>query len=375
MNQVELNTLLDKSFTIPVEIKLDSFPNNSPYAQINNLGGGFSFTPRELLHAIGSKTAALPANNRDECINSAYLYVHILDFEGEHLGYKPNLQMDSDLQTNRSNEIGIGVGCLIANKLFNVNWDTLESVKGPGRRFDYRATVPGQNFAYEFKGTKHRRKQKEQIENGLEKKTEMHQRNEWYDVELIVSTHLGTSLQTPKIVLADPPFHGFENEFSDEADVLYHLRHLARIAQFIGNPRLGKMYYNESKKYSIPQNLNQLRLSTYQSILPRETQLYLGNVISINVEDKSFVGRWVDNWIPENKGKNKNFLMPELSKHGKLEIFQGVTRELYQLMVSNDIFKIRDIPKFDKIRIKTINNVDFSVFSDGTVMAYRLKHE
>ena len=173
MNQAELNALLDKSFTIPIVIRLDTFPNNTPYVQLNNLENGFTFTPRVLLHAIGSKTAALPANNSDECVNSAYLYTHILDFEGENIGYKPDLIMDSDLQTNRSNEIGIGMGCLIANKLFNVNWDTLESLKGQGKRFDYRATVPGQNYAYEFKGTKHRGKQKEQIDNGLDKKVDM----------------------------------------------------------------------------------------------------------------------------------------------------------------------------------------------------------
>ena len=171
MTQQELQALLDKSFTIPVVIDNDTFPNNTPYQQINAMNQtGFTFTARELLHAIGSKTAALPSNNQDECVNAAYLYSHILDFSGQNLGYKTDLVMDSDLQTNRSNEIGIGIGCLLANKQFNVNWDTLESIKGQGKRFDYRATNVGQNYAYEFKGTKHRGKQNEQVQNGLEKK-------------------------------------------------------------------------------------------------------------------------------------------------------------------------------------------------------------
>lgn len=372
MTQNELNFLLDKSFTIPVEIKLDSFPNNSPYQQIANIEH-INITPRELLHAIGSKTAALPANNRDECVNSAYLYTHILDFEGEHLGYKPNLNMDSDLQTNRSNEIGIGIGCLVANKLFDVNWDTLESVKGQGKRFDYRATTPGQNYVYEFKGTKYLSKQKEQIENGIIKKDAMHNRNESYDVELIVSTCFDSSNKSPKIIFADPPFEGYENEFSPEAEIIYHLRHLARISQFIGNPRLSRVYYNESKKYSTSKKIDQLQQNQYQTILPIETPLYLGDVVTINIENRNFIGRWVDYWQPKNKATRKAFELPDISEENKLEIFQGVTKELYQLMVSNDILKIKDIKRFQKARIMTENNIEFSVFSDGTVMAYRFK--
>ena len=111
MTQQELQILLDKTFTIPVVIENNTFPDNTPYEQINTLDEtGFTFTARELLHAIGSKTAALPANNKDECINAAYLYSHILDFTGQNLGYRNDLVMDSDLQTNRSNEIGIGIG-------------------------------------------------------------------------------------------------------------------------------------------------------------------------------------------------------------------------------------------------------------------------
>lgn len=70
MTQQELQNLLDKSFTVPVVIQEATFPNNLPYQQISQLAQtGFTFTVRDLLHAIGSKTAALPANNQDECLN------------------------------------------------------------------------------------------------------------------------------------------------------------------------------------------------------------------------------------------------------------------------------------------------------------------
>lgn len=230
MTQQELNALLDRPITIPIMVMKNTFPNNIPYQQLTNIEQtGFTFTGRELLHAIGSKTASLPSSNQDECINAAYLYAHLLDFQGQNFGYKTTVDIDSDLQTNRSNEIGIGMGCLIAHKIFNTNWDSLESIVGRGRRFDYRANIPGQVYVYEFKGTKHRGNQNAQINSGLTKKNVMHHRNESYDVELIVSTHLGLSNQEPRIVLADPPFEGFKAEFSEDANVLYRLRHLARI--------------------------------------------------------------------------------------------------------------------------------------------------
>lgn len=381
MTQQELNTILDSSFTIPVVVKNETFPNNTPYQQLDNISNtGFSFTGRELLHAIGSKTASLPSSNLDECVNAAYLYAHLLDFQGQNLGYKTTVDIDSDLQTNRSNEIGIGVGCLLANKLFNVDWDTLESIKGQGKRFDYRATNPGQDYAYEFKGTKHRGKQNEQVENGIAKKTEMHQRNENYDVELIISTHLGLSNQTPRIILADPPFQGFKDEFTEEADMLYRLRHLSRIAQFIGNTPLSRVYYNHSKEFIVKKDIEQIqdigdRLIRTE-IREIENQISIGKIATLNIENRNFIGRWVSYWQPENKRlKRKSFELPKFSDNVEIEIFQGVASTLYQAMTENKIFDLKEKLRFEKQNLKSNSDVDYTEFSDGTIMGFRLKPE
>jgi hypothetical protein len=372
----QLNTVLDTTYTIPVVIRNITFPNNTPYQELHNLDHtGFSFTVRELLHVIGSKTASLPSSEQDECVNSAFLYAHLLDFQGQYLGYKPSVIMDSDLQTNRSNEIGIGIGCLIANKIFNVSWDTLESIKGQGKRFDYRATNPTQRQVYEFKGTKHRAKQSEQITNGLLKKGEMHNRNESYDVELIISTHLGFSNQEPRIVVADPHFEGFKGNFTEEAELLYRLRHLSRIGQFMGDTPLSRNYYLSSMQFLPKKELGWIQNVAFKNISLEykviDTQI---KIETLYVQGEPFIGRWVSYWQPEKKRlKRKGFELPSFSGNEDLEIFQGVTRQLYEFMKTYRLSDFENKLQFEKKKVKTESGIEFTTFDDGTVMAFRFR--
>ena len=381
MTTRELNQILNHSFNIPVSIRNNTFPNNQPYAAISNLSvTGFSFTGKELLHSIGCKIASLPASNRDESIRAAQLYAHLLDFEGPYLGYKPTVEIDSDLQTNRSNEIGIGIGCLIASKHFNVNWDTLEPIKGKGKRFDYRATDPNQNYAYEFKGTKHRGKQREQIDNGLSKKADMHSRNERYDVELIISAHLNYSNVEPRIILADPPFEGYKNEFTEQADLFYRLRHYSRIAQFIGDIPLSRALYLQSQFVRIEgdnvintDQIDDLGFTAYKAeknafYNPRNEE----RILKFDIGNSQFTGRWISDWLPEIPPTNRiTYNLPVISPNQKLEIFQGVTDDLYNVLISTESEKIRALKKNDVFLLES-QNVEYNRFDDGTVMSYRM---
>ncbi|MCK5051093.1 MAG: hypothetical protein KAS53_05110 [Candidatus Cloacimonetes bacterium] len=381
MTQEEINILLDTTHKIPVVLRNETFPNNTPSNQLSAIAqNGFSFTGRELLHAIGSKTASLPSSNQDECVNAAILYAHILDFQSHNLGYKTTINIDSDLQTNRSNELGIGVGCLIANKIFNVDWDTLESIRGLGRRFDYRATRPQQKYVYEFKGTKYRYNQKTQIDDGLNKKKVMHERKESYDVELIISTHIGFSNETPRIIIADPPFEGLEYEFTEDAELLYRLRHLSRIAQFIGNTPLSRIYYNQSKKFvrkktiGESERFDRILVSTDSRAL--DIPFRIDKISEIKIQNKNFIGRWVSDWQSEKtRQKRKYYELPKLSHTGKLEIFQGISAELYHTMMENRIYELKEKMKFEKIKLKSGDNVEYTTFSDGTIMGYKITNE
>lgn len=382
MNTQQLNQALDSIFTIPVVIKNATFPNNQPYQQISHLSQtGFSFTGKELLHAIGCKTASLPSSSRDESISAAYLYTHLLDFQGQYLGYKAAIEIDSDLQTNRSNEIGIGLGCLIASKLFNVDWDTLESIKGQGKRFDYRATAPGQNYAYEFKGTKHRGKQAEQVQNGITKKGEMHARNERYDVELIISAHLNYSNIEPRIILADPPFEGYSGEFTEQANLFYQLRHYSRISQFIGDVALSRALYqqaqfmlNQGNQNINTDRIDELGYRVYQNeIRDDNNQKMLERVKRIDVGRNRVVGRWVSDWVPRlTNSKRKTYSLPKISNRGKLEIFQGVTEDLYNTLKTTETTSIRQLDSQNNKIIEMQNDLEYNTFEDRTVMAYRI---
>ena len=126
---------------------------NSTYDPIRKvIRSGFSFRTIDLLHAIGCKTASLSMSENQECLRSAYVFTKILDLDAPQLCFIPGL--DSDLQTPRSQELGIGMTCLLASRCFSIPWDQLDSIPAPGKRFDYRAAANGLKCIFESKGTK-----------------------------------------------------------------------------------------------------------------------------------------------------------------------------------------------------------------------------
>lgn len=92
LSQQEIDSYLNKKHTVPMEIYEDApIPqNNGFYSELLRVtNDGFSFTTKELLHAIGCKTAALPMNKTDSCLKAAYLYLHVLDLNAEKISFKP----------------------------------------------------------------------------------------------------------------------------------------------------------------------------------------------------------------------------------------------------------------------------------------------
>jgi len=100
MTQQELDQALDVPRFLPVQFSAEGpLPAaNDAYDSIRNLPDtGFEFTARELLHAIGSKTAALPSSSKDDCLRASLLYTYILDISDQDIFLKPSI--DSDLKT------------------------------------------------------------------------------------------------------------------------------------------------------------------------------------------------------------------------------------------------------------------------------------
>lgn len=383
LSQQEIDSYLNKKYTVPMEIYEDApIPqNNGFYSELlRATNEGFSFTARELLHAIGCKTAALPMNDMDSCLKAAYLYLNILDFNAEKISFKPN--KESDLQTNRSNEIGIGMTCLIANRFFNINWDQFESIPvGRGERFDYRAPIGNEGKAiFEAKGTKYFHNQIPQISHGIRKKEAYHSRGEHFDVELIISTHIGIRGDEPRILIADPKFEKNDLAFSPESNKLYKYRHYARVLQYIGVPNISREYYLTSQE--ILGQISQKRLSKtpYEILdgIPYKVEKHIEpkNLNKIFVNNTEFIGQWFDYWIPPESKRYKKLLENkklEFKEKYNIKIFQGIDKRIFNMLLSNNLEEI-NLLTWDECRkyTNTYEEVGVSVFPDSTILAVKI---
>ncbi len=80
MTQAQLDALLSREHVIPVTLSeiapLTDSPTYDPLRELAETG--LTITLRELVHAIGSKTAALPSSQTDHCIIAGMLYTYVL---------------------------------------------------------------------------------------------------------------------------------------------------------------------------------------------------------------------------------------------------------------------------------------------------------
>lgn len=367
--QADLDRCLDRLHTLNVEISLAGpLPQaNQAYDTVRSLPQtGFSFTPRELLHAIGCKTAAIPSSARDECVKSAWLYTHILDLEGPYLSFRGT--HGSDLQANRSQEIGIGVMCLLAQRHFNIPWDQLGSLPGRGKRFDYRGTDGILECIFESKGTSYRRHQPSQIDDGIEKKNAHHARGEQFDIELIISSFIGHGGDPPQIVIADPDKSSFRKLYERGDKRYYRLKHYCRVLQFIGLPRSAYDLNLYAYEY-----LAKKRLISRTIIDEKRDRGFLE---TITIDGDEFIGKWFDSWLPKESirykrlyEKEKRLRVPLFS--GKRFVFQGLRRDIYKSGMTAEPFSQPLLAKPTTERYQHFDQTGVSVFSDGTVMVFR----
>ncbi|KUO63169.1 hypothetical protein APF79_04390 [bacterium BRH_c32] len=360
LTNAQLRTALNKLYTIPVEIYTTApLPiNKTCYDPLRNLPQtGFTFKVKELLHVIGCKTAALPMSQKDEAIRSAHLYTNILDFSSNNFSYL--VDVDSDLQTSRSNEMGIGFMCLLANKYFKIPWDKLESIPGKETRFDYRGKSNGLNCIFEAKGTKHSYNQKSQVEDSIRKKEHYHAQNHFNDIELIVSSFIGAQGSSPRLLIGDPKFRIHEYTFSKESNYFFKMRHYTRVLQFAGLTSAAYSLYNNSRKYF---KTGEILSENVKSTNENEISEYEFN-------DIKFLGMWTNNWLPEKSKRYQNLYKYDYSKNSLLNsrIFQGIRTDYYENILRNKLDLIgTNLKDFHKIK----ENMDLSIFSDGSIQVF-----
>jgi hypothetical protein len=375
-SQQELDDLLDKQWTIKMEIdNRGAIPAGNPLYRkllndINN--GGFKFTARELLHAIGCKTAKLPENRSDQALAAALLYTYILDLKVKFLCFKNIIDSDRDLKTPRSQEVGIGITCLIAKRYFGIGWDQLEPIVKVGKRFDYRSPVEVSsnggvhegNAIFEAKGTMNRSTQKRQIKNGLQKKSALDGNTPSCDIKLIISTFIGIQgNQEPVILMADPD----HNIFGNGSEVFYKYRHYAKVFQYIGLPEIAAQYYRNSS--------NIRKGKTAKDIYIKEKP----PLITLNVNNIPFEGQWFTSWVPAASKRYKHLINKEkkvmdwLSPPKKIKSFQGIIKEHYDKLLLRDVMGIRLLEDFQtRYFERTQDGTRVSVFPDGTILALKI---
>ena len=301
--QSYLDTHLSRPHIIRVRIDpRGPIPHEKKYDPIRNLiKTGFTLTSGELLCAIGCKVACLPSSDDDECFKSAYYFTHLLDFESPYLRYKRD--PDSDLQTARSQEIGIGMTCLIASKCYGISWDQLNALPGPEKRFDFRGSTDSLRCIFEAKGTKYINNQSKQIAYGIEQKEAHHRRGEQFDIELVISSFIGTGNQEPLVAIAEPAFDGYDIAFNNQSEIYFKYRHYARVMQFIGATSLSRQLYVESHDLlhsGFRQN------ETGQQHPPKNNFHYL------HIGKDRFIGNWYYSSAPLRSSRYDRFNKIEL---------------------------------------------------------------
>lgn len=363
-----VDDLLDHVNYFPVSIDgAGPLPRSSTYRPVRSIvANGLTFTTRQFLHAIGCKMANLPVNSEDVALSYASLFTRILDLESPYLVFKEAVGFSSDFQIFYSEAIGVGVTCLIASKGFNIPWDQLEPIPGPGTRFDYRGKSGNLACIFESRGTKYPYSQSSQISSGIEKKRVCRSRGDHFDVGLVISTCIGVAPDRPRIIVADPEFTGMT--FGKNSKIYYRYRHFARVAQFIGATPLARDIYVKSNELL---SAGELKKPLYGYRMP-------SNLQSVKIEGKEYIGRWFDDWIPKGASRYERLKSLELPvpfrSRPKTHIgfFQGLLVDHYRLLAEGNLEQI-DIPKSEKISIGAMTEEGWgaSIFPDGTIMLAR----
>jgi hypothetical protein len=367
-SQEELEKHLSRRYTLPVEISpVAPLPKNSAYRGIRALTKtGFKFSLRELLHIVGSKTVNLPSSFEDECVRSAQALLRAVDLQQQHLAFRNDIP--SDFQTPRSQEVGVGISCLIAMNILKIPVDSLEPIPKTGMRFDYFGARKGLTCMLESKGTKYRYTQSDQIEHGVEKKQAHHNEGERFDVELICSTAVGIGQQKPRILLGDPITQIGEWLISDQARVFVRLRHYSRLMQFIGATDLARLLYLDSNDLKDSGVVRMDRLKSYvESPLPKDR---------VTVGKQLFIGSYFNTPFPETGKRYASRRSRTIRRDdfdSRIMMFQGIRDDRLELIRQR---RLDDLGLMGPLRPqfrRTTTGERASLLHDGSVQLFALR--
>jgi len=203
----------------------------------------------------------------------------------------------SETLTAISEDFGVGISVVVAEKLFNIKRSTIQKIYGTGRRPDWKCqTRNNRVLVVEAKGSISMQTSRQQEVDALVQKTK-----ESGDVKVASLTVLNENSASTNRFL-DPPIENSDISPMMENHIL-RAGHYASVFSFLGNSKLSK-YYSQMRKRlegSISPYEQEEKDDTFRELRTNDPTIYF--------ENKAFVGSFYE---VEN-GKN---------------IFVGVDREL-----------------------------------------------
>lgn len=257
----------------------------------------------------------------------------------------------SETLTSISEDFGIGISVVIAEKLFNIKRSTIQKIYGTGRRPDWKCqTSDNRILVVECKGSTSMQTSTQQEVNALDQKTK-----EPGDIQIASLTVLNeNSISTNRFL--DPPIEQSNISPTMENHIL-RAGHYASVFSFLGNSKLSR-YYSQMRKRlegKITPYEQELKDDTFRDLRTNDPTVYF--------ENKEFAGSFyeIDNQKFLFVGVDKELL----SYSGFIE-FNDYENDSDTLIRGNHynlfkdgvlIIEIEQIQEFDDIvRIERIQN-------------------
>lgn len=270
--------------TISVEIDPFLLPELDTVDKVTNRRD-ITFNLYNLIYHIGSiQTRRFAPSNRLKFLDKSDLIEKIYSDTDDFRVKINDIRSinGSETLTSISEDFGVGISVVIADKLFNIKRSTIQKIYGTAKRPDWKCqTQNNRILVIEAKGTISIQTSREQERKALIQKTK-----ELGDVKVASLTILNENTISTNRFL-DPPIDSSDIPPMMENHIL-RAGHYASVFSFLGNSKLSK-YYSQMRKRL------EGRMSPYEQVEKDDSfrELRTNDPI-INFEDKEYVGSFYE---------------------------------------------------------------------------------
>lgn len=276
----------------------------------------------------------------------------------------------SETLTSISEDFGIGISVVIAEKLFNIKRSTIQKIYGTGRRPDWKCqTTDNRILVVECKGSTSMQTSIQQEVNALDQKTK-----EPGDVQIASLTVLNeNSISTNRFL--DPPIEQSNISPTMENHIL-RAGHYASVFSFLGNSKLSR-YYSQMRKRlegKITPYEQELKNETFRDLRTNDPTVYFDNKefagSFYEIENQKFLFVGVDKELLSYSGfiefKDYENDSDTLVRGNHFNLFKDgvLIIEIERIQEFDDIVRIDRIQNYqNKITVSDIDEMNEISFS------------